>query len=268
MTAFATSVVPARMTDMTSGAPDTPKLYQQIARAITTAIHDGRYAPGDRLPSERELADDFGVSRPTIRDAMIALEFQGLVEARQGSGVYVTTLAGPGGEDPAETEVGPLELTEARRLFEGEACALAAAAVTDEQLAELDQLVAQMARSFAPDEVDRLEQDFHLAIARATGNAAIEAGVEDLWTLRQQSPACQLLLRRARGQGGGDFAEAHRAIAAALRARDPKAARQAIHAHLAQVIDDLLAVAEFDALQQTRQKMAEQRRELARRTEI
>lgn len=253
---------------MTTSAPDSQKLYQQIARAIATAINDGRYAPGDKLPSERELADDFGVSRPTIRDAMIALEFQGLVEARQGSGVYVTAVAAPGGEDPAEMEVGALELTEARRLFEGEACALSAATVTDEQLAQLDQITSQMARSFAPEEVERLEQEFHLAIARATGNAAIEAGVEDLWTLRQQSPGCVSMLRRARSHGGGDFVDEHRRIVTALRERDPKAARQAIHAHLAQVIDNLLVVAELDALQQTRQKMAEQRRELARRTEI
>jgi DNA-binding FadR family transcriptional regulator len=73
---------------MSTGSQDTQKLYKQIARSIAAAIEDGRYAPGDRLPSEREFADDFGVSRPTIRDAMIALEFQGLVEARQGSGVY------------------------------------------------------------------------------------------------------------------------------------------------------------------------------------
>jgi DNA-binding FadR family transcriptional regulator len=227
------------MTDMTTGVSDPQKLYQQIARAIATAINDGRYGPGDKLPSERELADDFGVSRPTVRDAMIALEFQGLVEARQGSGVYVNAAAAPGAEDPAEVEVGALELTEARRLFEGEACALSAATVTDESLALLEQLAGQMARSFAPDEVERLEQAFHLAIARATGNAAIEDAVEE-----------------------------HRRIIAALRQRDPKAARQAIHAHLAQVIEDLLTVAELDALQQTRQKMAEQRRELARRTEI
>jgi DNA-binding FadR family transcriptional regulator len=252
------------MTDMTTGAPDTQKLYQQIARAITTSINDGRYGPGDRLPSERELADDFGVSRPTIRDAMIALEFQGLVEARQGSGVYVNAVAAPGTDDPAEQEVGALELTEARRLFEGEACALSAATVTDDQLAQLDQIVGQMARGFAPDEIERLEQAFHMAIARATGNAAIE----DLWTLRQQSPACVAMLRRARAHGGGAFVDEHRQIIAALREHDPKAARQAIHNHLAQVIDDLLAVTELDALQQTRQKMAEQRRELARRTEI
>src|SRR5437868_9297522 len=104
---------------MNVGPQDAQKLYQQIARRIAAAINDGRYGPGDKLPSERELADDFGVSRPTIRDAMIALEFQGLVEARQGSGVYVNAVASAPTEDPGDLEVGALELTEARRLFEG-----------------------------------------------------------------------------------------------------------------------------------------------------
>ena len=95
---------------------DTPKLYQKIALAIAASITDGRYTPGQKLPSERELADELGVSRPTIRDAMIALEFQGLVEARQGSGVYVTS-ASPVPEDTADLDVSALEWTEARRLF-------------------------------------------------------------------------------------------------------------------------------------------------------
>jgi GntR family hexuronate regulon transcriptional repressor len=247
--------------------PAVQKLYLQIARQIAAAIAGGRYASGDKLPSERELADDFGVSRPTIRDAMIALEFQGLVEARQGSGVYVSA-APPNPEYAAEPEVSALELAEARRLFEGEACALAAATITAEQLALLDLLATDMAGNIAPEEIEKLEQEFHLAVARATGNAAIEAGVADLWALRQQSPTCAATLRRARVAGGGDFAGEHRTIVAALRGRDPKAARQAIHGHLAQLVDDLLALAESDAVEQTRQKMAEQRRLLTSRTEI
>jgi DNA-binding FadR family transcriptional regulator len=243
------------------------KLYQQIARQIAAAIAGGRYASGDKLPSERELADDFGVSRPTIRDAMIALEFQGLVEARQGSGVYVSA-APPNSEYAAEPEISALELAEARRLFEGEACALAAATIMTDQLALLDRLATDMAGNIAPEEIERLEQEFHLAVARATGNGAIEAGVADLWALRQQSPTCAATLRRARVGSGSDFAGEHRTIVAALRGRDPKAARQAIHGHLAQLINDLLALAESDAVEQTRQKIAEQRRLLTSRTEI
>jgi DNA-binding FadR family transcriptional regulator len=252
---------------MNAVPPDTRKLYQQIARTIAAAVEDGRYAPGDKLPSERELADDFGVSRPTIRDAMIALEFQGLVEARQGSGVYVKA-APQISEDASERDVSALELAEARRLFEGEACALAAAIITDEQVALLDGLVADMARDIAAEEFERHELAFHLAIARATGNAAIAATVEDLWTLRQQSSGCAAALRRARTNSRGDFVGEHRKIASALRTRDPKAARQAMHGHLAQVIDDLLGLAESDALEQTREKMAEQRRVLGLRTDI
>jgi DNA-binding FadR family transcriptional regulator len=161
-----------------------------------------------------------------------------------------------------------LELAEARRLFEGEACALAAAIITDEQLALLERLAADMAGSITSEDIERFEQEFHLAIAHATGNAAIEAGVADLWTLRQQSPPSAATLRRARVESGGDFIGEHRKIVAALRERDPKAARQAIHGHLTQLINDLLALAELDAVEQTRQKMAEQRRLLAGRTEI
>ena len=245
---------------------DTPKLYQQIARTLAASIEDGRYVPGDRLPSERELADDFGVSRPTIRDAMIALEFQGLVEARQGSGVYVK--AAPQISEAAERDISALELAEARRLFEGEACALAATIITDEQLALLDQLVADMARDVAAEDLERHEMELHVAIARATGNAAVCATVEDLWRLRQQSPNCAATLRRARISGRGDFIGEHRKIVAAMRTRDPKAARQAMHGHLAQAIDDLLGLAESEALEQTREKMAEQRRMLGLRTDI
>ncbi len=247
--------------------PAVQKLYQQIASQIAAAIAGGRYASGDKLPSERELADDFGVSRPTIRDAMIALEFQGLVEARQGSGVYVSA-APPNPEYAAEPEISALELAEARRLFEGEACALAAAIITAEQLALLDHLATYMAEDIASEEIERLEQEFHVAVARATGNAAIAAGVADLWALRQQSPTCVATLRRARVGSGSDFAGEHRKIVAALRGRDPKTARLAIHGHLAQLINDLLALAESDAVEQTRQKMAEQRRLLTSRTEI
>jgi DNA-binding FadR family transcriptional regulator len=252
---------------MSAVTQDTPKLYQQIARTLAAAIEDGRYAPGDRLPSERELAEDFGVSRPTIRDAMIALEFQGLVEARQGSGVYVKA-APQIVEDAAERDVSALELVEARRLFEGEACALAATTITDDQLRLIDQLVADMARDVAAEDLERHESELHIAIARATGNAAICATVEDLWRLRQQSSTCVAVLRRARLSGRGDFIGEHRQIAASLRSRDPKAARQAMHGHLAQVIDDLLGMAESDALDQAREKMAEQRRLLGLRSEI
>jgi GntR family hexuronate regulon transcriptional repressor len=253
------------MIGMQAGPNDTQKLYQQIARAIAAAIADGRYGPGDRLPSERELAEEFSVSRPTVRDAMIALEFQGLVEARQGSGVYVTVVAPAVGE-ALEPEVTALALTEARRLFEGEVCALSAACITDEQLAQLERLVADMPSASGVEEAEKLEQEFHLAVARASGNAAIASGVEDLWAMRRLSSSCTATLRRV--CPSADVIDEHRKILATLREHDSKAARQALHLHLTRVIDDLLTLTESDALEQTRQKMAEQRRVLSLRNKI
>ncbi|MET0535565.1 MAG: GntR family transcriptional regulator [Steroidobacter sp.] len=248
-----------------SGASVT-KLYQQIARAIAAAIADGRYARGDRLPSERELADEFGVSRPTIRDAMIALEFQGLVEARSGSGVYVAEAA-PAVNESGEPGISALAITEARRLFEGESCALSAACIPDDQFEVLDRLVQEMSGAATVEDMDRLEQEFQLTIARGSGNAAIVSGIEDLWQLRQQSSSCLATLRRVRNPLA-DVVSEHRKILEGLRARDSKAARLALHAHLSRVIDDLLDLAESDALEQTRQRMAEQRRALALRNDL
>lgn len=249
------------------GAPDPQKLYQQVARSIAASIAEGRYVPGDRLPSERGLADSFGVSRPTIRDAMIALEFQGLVEARQGSGVYVTAR-GKAEDDTSDAEVSALELTEARRLFEGEACALAAAAVSDEQVAALERMARELATLASAEEAERLEHDFHLAVAHATRNAAIVAAVEEIWTLRRQFSDCGNQLRRVRLADPQGFADDHHRIVATLRDRDPKEARRVIHEHLNRTVEALLSMAERDALERTRQEMADRRDELLRRTAI
>jgi DNA-binding FadR family transcriptional regulator len=183
---------------MNVGPADAQKLYQQIARRIAASIEDGRYAPGDRLPSERELADDFGVSRPTIRDAMIALEFQGLVEARQGSGVYVKA-APQIAEDAAERDVSALELAEARRLFEGEACALAAAIITEEQVARLESLIAEMTQEMTTEELERRELEFHLMIARAICGERVATVVATLLASIERLPArCVHAIQRRR----------------------------------------------------------------------
>ena len=100
------------------------RLYQDLARSLLEELASGRYPVGARLPAERELAATYNVSRPTVREAMIALEVQGLVEVRVGSGAYVRRL--PGKEDIPGFNITAFELTEARLIFEGEAAALAA----------------------------------------------------------------------------------------------------------------------------------------------
>jgi DNA-binding FadR family transcriptional regulator len=193
---------------------------------------------------------------------MIALESQGLVEARPGSGVYVAAPV-PAANETDEPGMSALAIAEAQRLFEGEACALAAACISEDQLGSLDALLREMPNA---DDIEQLEQDFHLTLARASGNAAIVSGIEDLWEMRQQSSSCVTTLRRVRCPSEDSMNE-HRQILAALRARDSKAARLALHAHFNRVIEGLLDLAEADAVEQTRQRMAEQRRALSWRSD-
>src|SRR5687768_11989893 len=101
------------------------KLYRRLADSIAAEIEAGKYNLGERLPTERELAEHYGVSRPTLREALIALEMLGMIEARHGLGIYVTRLQLPVTASAFDVEIGAFELIEARRLIEGEAAALA-----------------------------------------------------------------------------------------------------------------------------------------------
>ena len=244
------------------------KLYRQVADAIMASIESGEYARGARLPSERDLAASFKVSRPTIREAMIALEIRGLVEAQQGSGIYVTDqpLAHIGADD---LDIGAFELTEARRLFEGEAAALAASIITEEQLEEIEAILDDMVKENARKQKGEIaDRRFHVAIAQATRNAAITAVIEHLWDIRFKSPLCAKMLDRARSAGVKPRISEHRRILAALRKHDPQAARNAMRNHLGRVIDGLLAATEFDAVDSARKKAVSKRHEYTRRLAI
>lgn len=255
---------------MMTTTADTPKLYQRVADAVASRIQAGVYGPGQRLPSERDLAEEFGVSRPTVREAMIALEIRRLVEARPGSGAYVT----PGAPNPSvsapELDIGAFELTEARMLFEGEACALAATTITDEELAALERILHDMAEEntspgFAGEHADRR---FHIAIAEATRNSAIVEVVGHLWDLRHRSPLSATMLQRSREVGVRPLIDDHREIWKALCARNARKAREAMRAHLSRVIDDLLVATEADAVSRARSEASARRNELARRAAV
>lgn len=241
------------------------RLYQSVARHLIAAIADGTYPVGERMPAERELAQAFNVSRPTVREAIIALEVRGLVEVRVGSGVYVRERADAGDADAAG--IGAFELTEARLLIEGEAAALAATNISDVDLDRLDAIVGQIAasnRDGGDSEVP--DRDFHLTIARGTGNEAIVRSVEMLWNLRSASPECALVFSRARGGGSQPVVSEHAEIVAALRQRDPAIARAAMRAHLGAVIEHLLAATEAEAIERARAAVASTRTRFSRAT--
>ena len=101
------------------------RLYRQIADQVRQLIRLGEFPVGQRLPAERDLAAQFGVSRPSVREALIALEVEGLVEVRVGSGIYVLRREAAASARTVDTEYGPFEIIRARQFIE---CELAAAA--------------------------------------------------------------------------------------------------------------------------------------------
>jgi GntR family transcriptional repressor for pyruvate dehydrogenase complex len=227
------------------------RLYQELARKLIAELASGKYPVGSRLPAERELAQKYDVSRPTVREAVIALEVQGLVEVRIGSGAYVAAL--PGKKRVDGFNISAFELTEARLLFEGEAAALAATQVTAEDIAEIERLVREIAReNLDPMGTDKADRAFHLAVARATRNAAVYETVEKLWSRRYTSPEAALLHEKARTANIKPVVEEHSAVLEALRLGDPNAARSAMRAHLAAVLDSLLFATEEKAVENVR----------------
>jgi DNA-binding FadR family transcriptional regulator len=242
--------------------PEFRRLYEQVAHDIASDIANGKYAVGQRLPSERDLAQVFGVSRPTVREAIISLELDGLVEVRLGSGVYVMSRHPPGGQAGAK-DIGPFELLEARRAIEGEACAIAATRMSEEQLAQLEQLLAEMRTDNQQNEIvmsEEADRRFHELIALSTQNSAIFAAVQMLWDTRMRSPQTHLMDDRVRARGMKPPVAEHAAIVRALKRRNPEAARAAMHRHLTRVIEQQLQHTEVREMQSVRDRAAQKRR--------
>jgi GntR family transcriptional regulator, hexuronate regulon transcriptional repressor len=239
------------------------RLYQELARKLIDELSAGRYEVGDRLPAERELSAEHDVSRPTVREAIIALEVQGLVEVRVGSGAYVKRL--PGREEVPGFNITGFELTEARLLFEGEAAALAATQISDEELDELEQLIRDIARENSSDGgSEDADRAFHLAIAKATRNTAVYETIEHLWELRRTSPESAQLHALARTANIKPVVDEHSAVLDALRAHDANAARAAMRAHLSAVLDYLLFATEEKAVEEARRAAEAKRQRYAR----
>ena len=212
---------------------DTPeRLYVRVARRIAELIASGEVAPGDKLPSERDLAEMLNVSRPSVREAMIALEVSGLIEVRTGSGIYVAEQGASQPLKVGDEGIGPFEILEMRLLIEPEACALAAERISDEQLAALQALFAEMQRCNGTPEMEAHDGGFHQLIARATANTAIEKTVAWLWELRNQSELSRGFHRLIIEEGVYPVLDEHERILRALEARDAGAARAAMRAHL------------------------------------
>jgi DNA-binding FadR family transcriptional regulator len=212
------------------------RLYRQISDQLRQLIVAGEFPVGSRLPSERDLSLQLGVSRPSLREALIALEVEGYIEVHMGSGIYVCappSQASIDGDIDLSTEEGPLELIRARAMLEGEVAYAAARQGKKAQIdaieAALQQMIEHTNAGLNPLEADRL---FHIRVAEATGNSVLVGLVTQLFDARLGPLFKRLHSHFDTVEVWRDAIKEHARVMKALRARDAEAARAAMRRHM------------------------------------
>jgi DNA-binding FadR family transcriptional regulator len=219
------------------------RLYRQIATLLSERMDEGDFPVGTLLPAERELAQQLGVSRTSVREALIALEVSGKVSIRVGHGVQIleaTPRSGPpfSREEESNADIGPIQLMEARGHVELKTTELAAMNRDRTNLEKMKLAIEVQARAKAVNasEYRNGDRDFHVEIAKASGNAAYALIVADLWDFRFK-PMFKKFEELFTGPDRlKQTAMEHRRIYHAIEAQDRKAARQAMKFHLDTVL--------------------------------
>jgi GntR family transcriptional regulator, transcriptional repressor for pyruvate dehydrogenase complex len=212
------------------------KVYEEVARQIERLI-DKKLKPGDKLPSERELAEILKVSRGSIRDAIRSLELLGLLEPRQGTGTIVRAKASDSHLHPFENAlkrrkeaVG--ELLDFRKMLEPPLAARAATHASDEEIAELDAVLDRQEKKHKQGESSVTEDtEFHYNIALASGNSVVLKVIDILMDLLRETRARWLQI----GDRSQKSLDGHRRILNAIRRHDSTAARSAMLRHIEDV---------------------------------
>ena len=222
--------------------------YLAVAETLREMLARGRWQVGERLPAERQLADELDVPRATVREALIVLEVEGRVEVRQMSGIYAMPALPPAPVPVAAplADIGPFELLRARQVVESAIAAAAALTVSDDQidamrgaLAREEDDIAEGRGSYHGDAA------FHRLVAESTHNEALVATSEGLWSIRGTSPLWARIHLRIFDQAyRRQWTHDHREILRGLEQRDPESARAAMWRHLGNVSDTLLKLSD------------------------
>src|ERR1700735_5782035 len=224
----------------------TSRLYEQIVQQIEESVLKGTLKPGDQLPAERELAQQLGVSRTAVREAVKTLSEKGLVEAYSGRGTFITDATSQAARQSFDLMVkigqqeGSPHLAELRLILEPGIAAIAAERIKDEDLTAMRDAVAVMERSQKdPEAYIEADLDFHLALAEAVANPLILSLIDSIvGLLREQR------MRIFNVEGGPQRGQIHhKRILEAIERHDPEMARSAMRAHLEQVREDSKAPA-------------------------
>jgi len=228
-----------QIASMSDKSAEPQRLYRQIAKQVQDLIKSGAFAVGSRLPAERDLATQLRVSRPSVREALIALEVEGVIEVRTGSGIYVKSLgqrpASKSGSLNTPAEWGPLEVMRARFFIEAEIAALAAEHATATDLKAMSKALSAMQKDAKAGRIPR-DSDiaFHMAIGKACANSVMQDTLK-LYLQARHGPLFERL---------GDYFESpaawvsamaeHQEVFEAIQAHDSKGARKTMQKHLRQ----------------------------------
>ena len=238
--------MPDKKSNITYGEMDRAVLSEQIANRLLTLIKEKQLRPGDRLLPERELAEMMKVSRPSLREALRALQIMNIIENRQGSGNYITAL------EP-EQLVEHLDIVfalddstyhdlfQARRILETAIAEMAAEQITDDEIEQMEKSITQATEVIDdPDAFMEADMDLHGMILKAARNRIMPVFMQSINKI-------SLFSRRRTGEDINvrkATVRDHRAIVKALRARDPEAAKEAMMQHLAHVEKKMDQIAE------------------------
>ena len=235
------------------------RLYITVFNEISTLIKEGEFPVGGRLPTERELAERFNVSRPTIREAIIALEAKEEVSVKAGSGVYV--LGNNLINDDFSREISAFELLEARVLLEGEAAALAARMINPEELKELEKALRKIELDDVKDTSSSgADRQFHTIIAQATHNRVISKQIGFLWDIQQNLNHINdahkaVCVEEDRATRIAD----HVAIYDAIAEGDADAARKSMREHFTDLLEAMHAAIEQETVEAAQLKISKMR---------
>lgn len=225
---------------MNQSRPTASRLADSVASELEKRILEGSLKPGDRLPSERALALDLGVSRPSLREAMQQLVSKGLLSTRHGGGTFVTDRLEAHFVDPWQDMLkgNPMlhrDLLEVRQMLESQAAALAADRATDLDISRLDAVYAALEASYERDDLAHcIDTDvaFHQAVAEASHNVLIGHLTASLMRVIHGHVTNNLVHLHARPQRWSQLREQHRAIWQAIREHRPQDAAQAASEHI------------------------------------
>ncbi|WP_044470199.1 FCD domain-containing protein [Mannheimia massilioguelmaensis] len=229
--------------------PEDLRSYKKIGQELKVELLSGAYKVGDKLPAERDLSNYFNVSRTVIREAIIMLELENLVEVRKGSGVYVINLPKLNSEGIEHLpDVGPFELLQARQLLESSIAEFAAIQATRADVLQLKEILERERNTLEHGDEDYIaDEDFHKTIAEITQNEVIIRMQKDLWEYRTNSPMWKGLHAHIPDQSYRHlWLKDHENIIAAIQRKDPVLARKMMWQHLENVKQKLFELSDLD----------------------